>query len=231
MSVRPFDLLIFDWDGTLADSAAQIVAGMQRAIVELKLPARTDPQIRELIGLGFHDAMARLFPEFAPEDVQKALEDYRRLLVGGGHAAGGPAEAPLFDGALAALQALHGTGYRIAVATGKSRSSLRRSLVRHPEVQALLSSSRCADETAPKPDPLMLRELLEQEDVPAARALMVGDTEYDVAMAHACAMPVLGVSCGVHDCDRLRQAGAVALIEQVRHLPQWLAGYGVANPA
>lgn len=220
---RRFDLLIFDWDGTLADSAAQIVAGMQSAIERLRLPVRTDAQIRELIGLGFGDAMSRLFPEFAPEDVDKVLTEYRAWIVAGGAPGIGPAEAPLFEGALPALRQLHGAGYRIAVATGKSRSSLRRSLVRHPEVQGLLSSSRCADETAPKPDPLMLRELLEQEDVPAERALMIGDTEYDIAMARALAMPALGVSCGVHEHGRLLQAGATALIEQVRHLPQWLA--------
>jgi phosphoglycolate phosphatase len=229
MPDRAYDLLIFDWDGTLADSAAQIVAGMQRAIGQLKLPARTDAQIRELIGLGFSDAMGRLFPDFAPEDVQQALEDYRRLLVSGGHAVHGPAEAPLFDGALDALRTLHGAGYRVAVATGKSRASLKRSLVKHPEVDALLCASRCADETASKPDPLMLRELLEQEALPAARALMVGDTEYDMAMAAACGMAAVGVSCGVHDCDRLRASGALALIEQVRDLPAWLQGR--ASPA
>lgn len=222
---RRFELLIFDWDGTLADSAAEIVAGMQRAILELRLPARTDAQIRELIGLGFHDAMGRLFPEFAPEDVQKALEDYRRLLVAGGIQGQGPAEAPLFEGALPALQSLRAAGYRLAVATGKSRSSLRRSFVRHAELRELFASTRCADETAPKPDPLMLREILEEQDLPPERALMIGDTEYDIAMARACSMPGLGVSCGVHECERLLQAGALALIEQVRHLPEWLAGY------
>ena len=222
---RRFDLLIFDWDGTLADSAAQIVAGMQAAIDRLRLPVRTDTQIRELIGLGFNDAMSRLFPEFAPEDVDKVLAEYRAWIVAGGAPGIGPAEAPLFEGALPALQQLHAAGYRIAVATGKSRSSLKRSLVRHPEIHGLLSSSRCADETAPKPDPLMLRELLEEEDLPAERALMIGDTEYDIAMARAVAMPALGVSCGVHECERLAQAGATALIEQVRHLPEWLASY------
>ena len=226
MAVRPFDLLIFDWDGTLADSAAEIVSGMQRAIAQLQLPVRTDAQIRDLIGLGFSDAMARLFPEFAPEDVEKVLEEYRRWIVAGGAPGHGPAEAPLFEGALPALQTLHASGYRLAVATGKSRSSLKRSLLRHPEVHTLLSSSRCADETAPKPDPLMLRELLEQEDVPAQRALMIGDTEYDVAMARAVAMPALGVSCGVHDCERLVQAGATALIEHVAALPRWLDSAG-----
>ena len=219
---RPFDLLIFDWDGTLADSAAQIVAGMQRAIVELKLPVRSDRQIRELIGLGFHDAMSRLFPEFAPEDVQKALEDYRRLLVTGGHASHGPAEAPLFEGTLEALRELKAAGYRLSVATGKSRGSLQRSFARHPEIKGLFSSSRCADETASKPDPLMLRELLDEEDVPAARALMIGDTEYDMEMAQALKMPALGVSSGVHESERLTAAGAAALVDQVSDIPAWL---------
>ena len=220
--MRPFDLLIFDWDGTLADSAAQIVGSFQKAIVQLKLPARTDRQIRELIGLGFHDAMGRLFPEFAAEDVEKALEEYRKLIVAGGHAVHGPAEAPLFPGALEALRDLKGRGYRLAVATGKSRASLKRSFQKHPEIQGLFSSSRCADETANKPDPLMLRQLLEDEDVPAARALMIGDTEYDMEMARLLSMPAVGVECGVHDGERLLAFGAAALLPHVAELPGWL---------
>ena len=219
---RTYELLVFDWDGTLADSAALIVTGMQRAIVELKLPARTDPQIRELIGLGFHDAMSRLYPEFAAEDIVKALEDYRRLLLRGGHAEHGPAEAPLFEGALATLRALHGAGYRIAVATGKSRASLERSLKRHPEVRELLSSSRCADESAAKPDPTMLHELLEVEDLAADRALMIGDTEFDMMMARSARMPAVGVACGVHEHERLRVAGALEILRDVSGLGAWL---------
>ena len=225
---RRFDLLIFDWDGTLADSAAQIVSSFQHAITRLKLPARTDAQIRDLIGLGFHDAMGRLFPEFAPEDVVKALEDYRRLLVGGGHSQHGPAEAPLFDGALEMLRELHGAGYRLAVATGKSRASLERSFVKHPELRGLFCASRCADETANKPDPLMLHELLELEDLPPAAALMVGDTEFDVQMAAAARMPAVAVACGVHECDRLRAAGALEILDSVSHLGGWLRRPGVA---
>jgi phosphoglycolate phosphatase len=219
-----FQLLIFDWDGTLADSAAQIVAGMQRAIVELKLPVRSDRQIRELIGLGFQDAITRLFPEFSPNQILALLENYRRHLVAGGRHDGGPAEAPLFAGALDALRGLQAAGYRLAVATGKSRASLQRSFVKHPELQGLFSASRCADETASKPDPLMLRELLEQEDVVASRALMIGDTEYDMTMARALKMPALGVSCGVHEGERLAAAGAIALIPHVADLPNWLNG-------
>lgn len=223
---RQYELLVFDWDGTLADSAAQIVSGMQRAIVELKLPVRSDAQIRELIGLGFSDAMSRLFPEFAPEDVEKALEEYRRWIVAGGAPGHGPAEAPLFEGALPALRGLRAAGYRIAVATGKSRSSLRRSLARHPEVQELLCASRCADETADKPDPAMLHELLEVEDLPPERALMIGDTEFDMLMARAARVPAVGVSCGVHEHGRLREAGALEILNDVAGLGPWLGHCG-----
>jgi phosphoglycolate phosphatase len=225
---RPYELLVFDWDGTLADSAALIVGGMQRAIGELKLPARTDAQIRELIGLGFHDAMGRLYPEFAPEDVAKALQDYRRLLVSGGHAQHGPAEAPLFEGALDMLRELKRAGYRLAVATGKSRASLHRSFLKHPEVHVLIDSSRCADESAAKPDPLMLNELLELEDLPPEAALMIGDTEFDVQMARAARVAAVGVACGVHECARLREAGALEIVDSVGHLGGWLRTRSVA---
>jgi phosphoglycolate phosphatase len=120
------------------------------------------------------------------------------------------------------LQRLHGHGYRLAVATGKGRRGLDRSLAHHAGVKVLLSASRCADETASKPDPLMLRELLEIEGLQAGQALMIGDTEYDMAMARAIGMPALGVVCGVHEPERLLQSGAGALIEQVRDLPAWL---------
>ena len=223
---RPYELLVFDWDGTLADSAALIVSGMQRAIVELNLPARTDRQIRELIGLGFHDAMGRLYPEFAPEDVAKALDEYRRLLVSGGHVSYGPAEAPLFEGSLDMLRELKAAGYRLAVATGKSRASLHRSFLKHPEVHVLIGASRCADETAAKPDPRMLTELLELEDLAPERALMIGDTEFDVAMARSARMPSVGVACGVHENERLRAAGALDIVDTVAHLGDWLRRQG-----
>ncbi len=219
---RPYELLVFDWDGTLADSAGLIVAGMQRAITELRLPARSDGQIRELIGLGFYEAMQQLFPEFTSGQVHQALEDYRSLLAGGGHAQHGPAEAPLFAGALETLRELHGAGYRLAVATGKSRSSLLRSFARHPELHALVSSSRCADETASKPDPMMLNELLEHEDLPPAAALMIGDTEFDMQMARSAQVGALGVACGVHEQERLHGAGALAILTDVSGLSGWL---------
>lgn len=214
---RPFDLLIFDWDGTLADSEAVIVGSMQSAISALSLPARSNQQIRELIGLGLTEALQTLYPELNQQDLMRLLMGYRERFV-----ATPIEEAPLFAGALDALTVLHGKGYRLAIATGKSRKGLDRSLKEHGALSRLVSSSRCADETASKPNPLMLRELLDEEGIAAERALMVGDTEYDVAMARALSIPALGVACGVHDGSRLLEAGAFALIDAVRHLPAWL---------
>ncbi len=218
---RPYELLVFDWDGTLADSAGLIVSGMQEAIAALRLPARAVREIRELIGLGFDDAVQRLFPELAFATLRADLEAYRRALLAGGRR-GGPAEAPLFDGALLTLRTLRDAGYRLAVATGKSRASLERSLTHHPELRLLLSSSRCADECAAKPDPAMLHDLLEIEDLPPERALMVGDTEFDVLMARAARMPAIGVACGAHEQQRLREAGALEVLSDVSGLGAWL---------
>lgn len=212
-----YELLIFDWDGTLADSAAQIVSAMQTAIAGLGLPQRPDESIRELIGLGLSEGMQKLYPEIETPGLLQLLKSYRAQWL-----AEGAGEAPLFAGALAAVEALHSQGHRIAIATGKSRRGLDRSLAHHRGIRALLSSSRTADETASKPDPLMLRELLELEDLRPEQALMIGDTEYDMAMATAIGMPGLGVTCGVHEVDRLRKAGALALIEDVSRLPLWL---------
>jgi phosphoglycolate phosphatase len=215
--VRRYDLLIFDWDGTLADSAGMIVHAMQAAIAGLELPPRSDAQISQLIGLGLTEALRELYPEFEPADLLRLLEGYRaRWLASGG------GEAPLFEGALPAIRELHGHGYRLAVATGKARRGLDRSLAHHHELKVMIRCSRCADETASKPDPLMLRELLAHEEVDPQRALMVGDTEYDMAMARAIGMPALGVTCGVHHPERLLASGAIALLDDVRALPRWL---------
>ena len=213
-----YQLLIFDWDGTLADSAAMIVGAMQRAIAALKLPERSDQSIRELIGLGLNDALNRLYPEMDQAHLHGLLNSYRAQWL-----SEGAGEAPLFAGALEAMRSLHAGGYRMAIATGKSRKGLDRSLRHHLELAPMVLSSRTADETASKPSPLMLSELLEEFELEPQQALMIGDTEYDMAMARAIGMPGLGVTCGVHAPERLRDSGATALIEHVGHLPAWLS--------
>ncbi|MFC4251984.1 MAG: HAD family hydrolase [Sinimarinibacterium flocculans] len=214
-----YELLIFDWDGTLADSAGQIVSAMQGAIDGLGLPPRSDESIRELIGLGLNDALARLYPELELSGLRALLDGYRAKWL-----SEGAGEARLFDGAFEAVADLHRQGCRIVIATGKSRRGLDRSLRHHQRLAELVANSRCADETASKPDPLMLRELLADEGVAVERALMIGDTEYDIAMAQSIGMHGLGVACGVHDPGRLQRAGAAAVIESVAGLPVWLQG-------
>lgn len=221
-SQRPYDLLIFDWDGTLSDSAQQIVDAMQGAIAALGLPPREDQKIRELIGLSLSDGLRLLFPDIDQAELHTLLAGYRQQWLA--PSGGGMAEAPLFAGSELTLNNLHAEGYGLAVATGKSRIGLNRSLRRHPGIQSLFWLTKTADETASKPDPRMLREILHELGIAAERALMIGDTEYDSAMASAIGMPALGVACGVHDAARIRNAGALAVIESVRDLPGWLAG-------
>lgn len=215
--MRRFDLLIFDWDGTLADSEALIVGAMQSAIGELKLPARSDRDIRELIGLGLNEAMASLYPEFELPQVLQLLEGYRQRWL---HS--GLKEAPLFPGALETIRALHGAGYRLAIATGKSRKGLERSLDFHSELRSMLTASRCADETVSKPHPQMLHELLEEEAIGPERALMIGDTDYDLIMARSARMPAVAVACGVHPRERLQQADPLHILNDVTGLQSWL---------
>ena len=216
-----YKLLVFDWDGTLADSAGMIVRAMQSAIVGLRLPPRSDQQIGELIGLGLNEALMRLYPELELESLKRLLSGYRAQWL-----SEGAGEASLFPRALEAVREMYAQGCRIAIATGKGRAGLNRSLKHHAELIPMISSSRTADETASKPDPLMLREILEEEGLAPSDALMIGDTEYDMAMAHAIAMPALGVTCGVHEPARLLDAGALALVNDVGAVPAWLATQG-----
>ncbi len=221
LALRPYDLLIFDWDGTLSDSAQLIVDSMQGAIAALGLPAREDQQIRELIGLSLADGMRILFPELDQVALHGLLDGYRQQWLS--PRGGGSMEAPLFSGADAALTALAGAGYGLAVATGKSRVGLDRSFRKLGGIQSRFAVTKTADQTAAKPNPLMLQQILSELQVPAARALMIGDTEYDARMASAIGMPALGVACGVHDAARIRAAGALAVIDSVQQLPDWLS--------
>lgn len=216
--MKRYDLLIFDWDGTLADSEALIVGTMQGAIRALDLPPRKNAQIAELIGLGLNEGLEILFPDHSLDELQALLKGYRETWL----ANVAVQEAPLFDGVLAAVSSLQAGGGRIAIATGKSRVGLDRALAAAPALGPLVECSRCADETASKPDPTMLHELLVETGVPASRALMIGDTSYDIEMALAAGIDGLGVNCGVHGAERIRAAGALDLIDDVAALPGWL---------
>lgn len=211
-----FRLIVFDWDGTVMDSAAQIVAAMRRTMHDLQLPPRPDTQLRDCIGLGLQDALWRLFPDVEDRRLEEVVKRYGEHF----RSLDSPA-APLFAGAREALERLRERGYRLAVATGKSRRGLGRAL-RQSGLEALFEATRCADECASKPDPQMIEELLWETDCHESETLMVGDTEYDMAMARTACVDAVGVACGVHDSERLKRAGALTVLPTVAALPQWL---------
>lgn len=212
---RPYDLIVFDWDGTLMDSAADIVTAMQRAIQDLGLPERHPDRMRELIGLGLDDVLRRLFPELDVARVRALLTAYRRR-----YTAPGGSAAP-FAGAAETIAALHAGGYELAVATGKSRRGLDRNLA-ETGLADFFCASCCADEATPKPAPDILEAILLRRATQPRRALMVGDTEYDMVMAAGAGVTAVGVACGVHDGARLLAAGAQVVLPDVAALPDWL---------
>lgn len=209
-------LIVLDWDGTVMDSAAQIVAAMRRTMHELGLPSRPEVQLRDCIGLGLDDALRRLFPELGLSRVRQVAERYGYHFR---HSDSPP--APLFAGAAEALESLHKVGYRLAVATGKSRRGLDR-VLGQSGLGPLFAATRCADECRPKPHPDMIEELLWETGCEPEQALMVGDTEFDMAMAGAARVPAVGVACGVHDGSRLKRAGARTVLPTLAALPDWL---------
>jgi phosphoglycolate phosphatase len=215
MSTR-LEVLVFDWDGTLADSEARIVACALRAIEELSLPARSVAQVREIIGLGLREAVEALFPDDAPQRIERGFVDaYRRHFLDCSRE-----PIPLFPGARETLEALSGR-YALAVATGKSRRGLDREVAENA-LDGLFDATRCADEAPSKPHPAMLDEILAELGFAAAEALVIGDTEFDMQMARSAGAAGVAVASGVHEPDRLMRAGALEVIATVADLPAWL---------
>ena len=208
-------LVILDWDGTVCNSEARIVSCMQRAADRVGLPVLHPEAIGNIIGLGLPEAVSTLFPEAASDQRQQLRELYSEEWM-----AVRAEPLPLFDGVLATLDKLLGAGHQLAVATGKSRRGLNREFEDHG-LGHLFAASRCADETASKPNPRMLQELLEETRQPLEQAVMVGDTVYDLEMAASLQMAAIGVSYGVHHPDRLRNYQPKAIIDHFSELLEW----------
>jgi phosphoglycolate phosphatase len=215
---KPFELLVFDWDGTLMDSEVRIVNSFQASIAELHLPPRTDQQIRFIIGLGLEEAIRQLYPnEFNHQFASDLVECYRQYFFSPTAVA-----TPLFPDAAEVLHELVATGYQLAVATGKSRRGLNEAL-QQTGLQNLFVTTRCAEETFSKPHPLMLQEILAELAVPAHAALMVGDTDYDLRMATNAGMGAVAVSYGVHEKEHLLACSPLICLDNLNELPPWLA--------
>lgn len=206
-------IAIFDWDGTLCDSVDQIVAAMLGAAAEAGLPAPTVPAVRDIIGLGLPQAVARLFPGLDEEGGLRLAETYSRHYL-----SGSPDVPALFDGALDTLLALRERGVELAVATGKSRRGLDR-MLNELAMADLFHITRCADETRSKPHPLMVQQILAERGKQPHEALMIGDSEHDLAMAQQAGVGSVAVSFGVHDEARLAPFSPLMIIDS---LPQLL---------
>lgn len=193
------ELIIFDWDGTLVDSRGVIVDTLRATMEEAGFEPLPPEECQQVIGLGLDEAIRHLVPHANKGDWAAMRDIYGRRFQ-----QFGAADMPFFPGAREGLARLHDQGRRLAVATGKSRRGLDRVLAEMGLTEAF-HATRCADETASKPDPHMLRELLAEFGVGAQQAVFVGDTAFDMEMAHRLDMPRIAVTYGVHARDRLAQ--------------------------
>lgn len=208
-------LYIFDWDGTLLDSTNKIVDSMQAAIEQLGLPYRTADEVRHIIGLGLPEAIATLFPAISSADNEALRSAYSARYI-----AADQQPCPFFPDVESVLAKLRSDGHHLAVATGKSRRGLNRVLA-NLQMEHFFDASRCADETASKPNPLMLMEILNELEVAASDAIMVGDTEFDLAMAVNAGVRSIGVSYGVHSVERLSAHGPELVVDNFVEILEW----------
>ncbi len=219
MQTRNFDLIAFDWDGTLFDSTKIIVRCIQAAVRDVGGTVPTDKEAGYVIGLGLMQALAHAAPDVPPEKYPQLGERYRH------HYSAHFNDLSLFDGVLPLLDALKARGHLLAVATGKSRRGLDE-VLRTVELKGVFDGSRTADETAGKPDPLMLRELMAEFDVAPARVLMVGDTTHDLQMAVNAGCPSVGVSYGAHEPEAFAVLAPRHIAHSVQELHDWLLANG-----
>jgi phosphoglycolate phosphatase len=211
-----YKLIIFDWDGTLCDSVTTISTCIQYAAKQQGLAVPSFAEASNIIGLGLNEAVSFLFPNADDQVVASVVRSYSAY-----YRQKNVEPTDFFPYVLEVLADLKQSGYLIAVATGKSRAGLNRAFVAS-NIEELFDDSRCADETASKPDPLMLAELLERFALAPDEALMVGDTEFDLDMAQRINMPRLAVSYGAHAKDRLVKFNPIACIDCFYELKKYI---------
>jgi len=213
--LKRFELLVFDWDGTLMDSAAAIVASIQASCRDLGLAVPERERAAHVIGLGLKDALAYAVPDLPPSGYGRLAERYRH------HYLARDPDIELFPGMREMLAGLKRKGYLLAVATGKSRVGLERAL-EATQLKQYFHSSRCADETHSKPHPAMLQELMQELLIEPGATLMIGDTAHDLQMAVNAGVAALAVSYGAHPRDSLTALNPLGCIETPQELAPWL---------
>jgi len=214
--VNGYRVLVFDWDGTLMDSQARIVACFQAAADDVGVAVPAPAQAKDVIGLGLREAAERLFPGLDPLRVTAVIDRYRHHFLGE-H----PTPSELFPGVVETLEGLADAGYLLGIATGKSRRGLAKVLA-ETGLGPLFQASRCADEALSKPHPQMLEDVMERVGARPSETLMIGDTEYDMQMARNAGAQALAVCYGVHSPERLLAQGPLGCLADLADMPAWL---------
>ena len=212
---RRFDLIAFDWDGTVADSTAIITRSIQEAVRDVGGTVPSDEQASYVIGMALMQALAHAAPDVPPEKYTELGNRYRY------HFFKHQDDICLFQGILPLLEDLRARGHWLAVATGKSRMGLNHAF-QDAQLRGMFDGSRTADETAGKPSPLMLQELMAEFGVESERVLMIGDTTHDLQMAANAGCASVGVSYGAHAPDQFGALGPLFVANSVAELRRWL---------
>lgn len=220
MTLRPrrFDLVVFDWDGTLFDSTALIVRCIQAACRDIGVPVPSEEQAAYVIGLGLHDALQHAVPGLPRERYPELGQRYRH------HYFASQDALVLFPGTLEMLHALKARNHWLAVATGKSRRGLDEAL-QTVQLKGLFDGTRTADETVGKPNPLMLQQLMREFGAEPERTLMIGDTTHDLQMALNAGTASVGVSFGAHDHAMFADLKPLHVAHSTSELARWLADH------
>jgi len=213
---RRYKLIVFDWDGTLMDSADRIVSSFRGAARDAGLPAPEPEAVRGIIGLGLRESLVELFPGAGEQELERVGTAYRYHFVEADTTATG-----LFPGVMEGLNVLRSERFLLGVATGKARHGLDRTLA-DTDTHGLFHATRCVDEARSKPHPRMLWDILEVTGVPASEALMVGDTTFDLRMAAAAGMDALAVSYGAHRLEPLLAERPRACMDEFDEVVQWI---------
>ena len=212
---RRFDLIAFDWDGTLFDSTQIIARCIQAAVRDVGGTVPTNEAAAYVIGMALTQALAHAAPDVPPEKYPELGNRYRY------HYVRHQDDIALFDGVLPLLHALRERGHLITVATGKSRRGLDEAL-HSAQLRGVFDGSRTADETKGKPHPLMLQELMAELGVPPQRTLMIGDTTHDLQMALNAGCASVGVTYGAHTPEAFEALGPLCIADSVAQLDAWL---------
>jgi phosphoglycolate phosphatase len=215
---KQFDLIIFDWDGTLVDSTQMIVECLQNASKDCELSIPNDSEARGTIGLRLKEAFASLYIESSEQQLQELIDRYRH------HYFARDNKVVLFEGVTNTVKLLHQIGFKLAIATGKERLGLLRGL-EHTNLHHYFEATRCADDCRSKPHPQMLYELMGELDVKPARTLMIGDTSFDLEMARNADVKSVGVTYGAQLSGQWQHLNPIKQFNDFLGLSQWLLAH------